>query len=169
MLVCCILGGCCCCGKGGREGGLSEPTNPVICELLFSNLLLSAHASLGLAECLRLEFFVGGEGEKKELDQQHLSLFVFLFLYPSLSSSMRRNNNDGNNNTVRGRKEAREWKACYYNNNALLACLPPGILPEARLVCTGMQTQCNATEQNACPPACLSARPILEGEGEKMK
>jgi len=161
VLVCCIFGGCCC-GKEGRRGRLSEPTNPVICELLFSNFLLSAHASLGLAECLRLEFFVGGEGEKEKLDYQHLSLSLFLFLYPSFSSGVRCSNNDGNNNNkVRGRKEARKWKTCYYNN-ALPACLPPGILPEATLVC--MQTQCNAAEQNAYPPACLFTRSILEGE-----
>ena len=77
VLVCCILGGYCC-RKKGRRGGLSEPTNPVICELLFSNFLLSAHASLSLAECLRLEFFVGGEGEKEKLDYRHLSLSLSL-------------------------------------------------------------------------------------------
>jgi len=83
VLVCRILGGCCCCGKEGRKRGLSEPTNPVMCELLFSNFLLSAHASLGLAECLRLKLFVGGEGKKKKLDQRHLSLSLsFSFSTP---------------------------------------------------------------------------------------
>ena len=140
--------------KEERAIGTHQPGNVRTVVLEF---LVVGACELGSCGMPSPQAFCRRRGQKEEVGSAtSLSFSLFLFLYPSLSSSMRCSNNDGDNNKVRGRKEAKEWKACYYNN-ALLACLPPGILPEATLVCTvryANPVQYNRAKRlpAACPP-----------------